>query len=309
MTLPDPPSLTPDERELAQRLARVGPFGEPSPTLDARILAAAHAATVASTAMPKRLPRRWPMALGLAASLVLAVGIAWRLRPLPETRPAYRSEAVWAQRTEAPPAPAPAAVESAAADDSLQPAPANASSMDSGAAVKPQAAEPVPRTPERISRSTVAAPPAPEPAVVLDAPAPPSAPVAAKAADLQLPTAAPTTLPAGGAPQAFGKAASAAPSAASDAAGSDQRQAAAAESSQAGMTQAAAGASATRGDEPLDDIPPATADSPAVRDAWLQRIRALVDSGNGAAARASLREFVRRYPAYPLPEDLHALER
>ena len=306
MTIPDPPSLTAAERELAQRLARVGPHGEPSPVLDARILAAAHAATVASTVMPMRLPRRWPMALGLAASLVLAVGIAWRLRPLPETRPMYRSEAVWSQRTEASSAPA---ADEPAADDRLQPSPPNASAMESGAAAKPQATEPASQTPKRISRSTVAAPPTPETAVVLDEPDAPSAPVAAKAADLQLPPVAPTTPSAGGAPQAFGKAATPAPSATSNAAGSDQRQAATAESNQTGMTQTAAGDSASRGDEPLDDIPPATADSPAVRDAWLQRIHALIDSGDIARARASLREFVRRYPAYPLPEDLRALER
>ena len=75
------------------------------------------------------------------------------------------------------------------------------------------------------------------------------------------------------------------------------------------MAQAATAAPAARSDEPLDDIPPATADSPAVRDAWMQRIRALIDSGDRVRARASLHEFVRRYPTYPLPEDLHALER
>ena len=56
-------------------------------------------------------------------------------------------------------------------------------------------------------------------------------------------------------------------------------------------------------------MPPATVDSPAVRDAWLQRIHRLVDAGDITGARASLREFARRYPDYPLPEDLRALER
>jgi hypothetical protein len=62
------------------------------------------------------------------------------------------------------------------------------------------------------------------------------------------------------------------------------------------------------GDEPEDEVPPATADSPAVRDAWLQRIRGLLGSGDLAGARASLRAFVHRYPDYVLPDDLRALE-
>jgi hypothetical protein len=56
-------------------------------------------------------------------------------------------------------------------------------------------------------------------------------------------------------------------------------------------------------------VPPATAVSRAVRVAWPQRIHGLVAAGDCAGARASLREFVRRYPDYPLPEDLRALAR
>ena len=61
-------------------------------------------------------------------------------------------------------------------------------------------------------------------------------------------------------------------------------------------------------DEPLDAMPPATADAPGVRDAWLSRIRALIDSGDVAGGRRSLHAFVERYPDYPLPEDLRALQ-
>ena len=74
--------LTTEERELAQLTSRLPPHGEPSPALDARILAAAHAAT-APQPVRKHKPR-WPVALGLAASVVFAVGIAWQLRPLQE---------------------------------------------------------------------------------------------------------------------------------------------------------------------------------------------------------------------------------
>ena len=69
----------------------------------------------------------------------------------------------------------------------------------------------------------------------------------------------------------------------------------------------AAADAAWHGDEPLDDVPPATADAPAVRDAWLQRIHGMLDTGDIAGARLSAHAFATRYPAYPLPEDLRAL--
>ncbi|RNF84993.1 hypothetical protein [Montanilutibacter psychrotolerans] len=82
--------LTPEERALADRLTRLGPHDGPPPALDARILAAAHAA-VAAPARPRR--RRW-LALtgmpagglitgvGMAATLVLALGVVWQMRPM-----------------------------------------------------------------------------------------------------------------------------------------------------------------------------------------------------------------------------------
>ena len=57
----------------------------------------------------------------------------------------------------------------------------------------------------------------------------------------------------------------------------------------------------------LDEEPPATADSPGVQEAWLQRIRELLAAGDTEAARNSLVEFRRRYPKYVLPEDLRDL--
>ncbi|HET6784303.1 MAG TPA: hypothetical protein VFH12_10750 [Pseudoxanthomonas sp.] len=75
-----PEPLTPEERELAKLTAHLGPQGEPSSALDARILAAAHAAL--ERKQPPRRKPRWPVAMGLAASVVFAVGTAWQLRPL-----------------------------------------------------------------------------------------------------------------------------------------------------------------------------------------------------------------------------------
>lgn len=72
--------LDAEEAALAEQLARLGPHGEPSPRLDARILAAAHDAV--SEPLRPRQRSRWPLGLGVAASALLAVGIAWQLRPV-----------------------------------------------------------------------------------------------------------------------------------------------------------------------------------------------------------------------------------
>ena len=66
----------PDEQALAALYARL-PRAEPDPALDAIVLAAAARATP-----PRRRPR-WPVALGSAAVLVLAAGVAWQLRDTP----------------------------------------------------------------------------------------------------------------------------------------------------------------------------------------------------------------------------------
>lgn len=86
--------LDPEERALARLLAEAD-SAEPSAGVDARILAAARVpapAVPAGTAPPAigagdgarhRRPRRLPLALGLAASVTLAAGVAWQLREPP----------------------------------------------------------------------------------------------------------------------------------------------------------------------------------------------------------------------------------
>jgi hypothetical protein len=66
--------LAPDEAELAQRL-HVLPGGVPSAHVDAAILAAARAPRPTA---PRSL---WWLALSSAASLVLVVGLVWRMQP------------------------------------------------------------------------------------------------------------------------------------------------------------------------------------------------------------------------------------
>ncbi|MBT2747492.1 hypothetical protein J7J64_13790, partial [Lysobacter sp. ISL-42] len=88
---PDP--LSPEERDLADRLLRLGPNDGPSSALDAKILAAAHAA-VAQTPRARARKTRWPAWIGVAASLSLAVGIAWQLRPMDKAADAMREDEV-----------------------------------------------------------------------------------------------------------------------------------------------------------------------------------------------------------------------
>ena len=61
-------------------------------------------------------------------------------------------------------------------------------------------------------------------------------------------------------------------------------------------------------DEPGEDVPPATVDSPEVREAWLRRIGTLFQAGRNEEAEASLAEFRRRYPDATLSPELRRLE-
>ncbi|NLB14523.1 MAG: hypothetical protein GX826_10990, partial [Gammaproteobacteria bacterium] len=74
------PPLDAEERALADALAGL-PAVEPSPELDARILA--HAARVHAAGNASRRPRRhrWWLGTGLgtAAAAVLAAGVAWQI--------------------------------------------------------------------------------------------------------------------------------------------------------------------------------------------------------------------------------------
>ncbi len=96
MSRPNEP-LSPEERDLAARLARLGGPREPAPALDAMILAAARAAVSEPPLVvapiidppadanvtpfrPRKAKPQWPLGFGLAASLVLAAGIGWRLQ-------------------------------------------------------------------------------------------------------------------------------------------------------------------------------------------------------------------------------------
>ena len=294
----DPP--TAEEQALARRLARLGPHGEPSPALDARILAAAHEAAALDAATPHagmRGPlRRWPVAFGIAASLALAVGIAWQLRPLPQATAAYQTEAPAAS----PAAADNAAVAEAAMASAAAPADATAIARQADAATTLPTAAPT-ASPEAAKATSIAAPAPPPPAERRVEPG-----IAAEAGARSMrATQAPQAFgspPPPAAPMASEKRTGApAPVADADAAG------ALPETDTLDRLQATGTAEAAASDEPDTDVPPATMTSPEARDAWLARIRELVAAGKSDAARASLHEFMHRYPDEPLPDDLRAL--
>lgn len=107
----------PDERELAALYARL-PKSEPDSALDAAVLAQA------TRGLPVRRRPRWPVALGSAAVLVLAVGVAWQVR---DTHP---------EATATLPAPTSGKATSSA-EQMVTPAPAP--QADIGASAKPKA--------------------------------------------------------------------------------------------------------------------------------------------------------------------------
>lgn len=299
--------LSPEERVLRERLARLGPHAEPSPALDARILAAAHAAADTPAQRP-RAPRRWPMALGIAASLTLAVGIAWQLRPVQEATVYDEAAGATAAQAETAPAPQESDAGVAAADQAgavaVEASPAAGTSPtqapDAGARRESRQAVSAPRSAAPRADAPAVGPPAPpEPEVVFDD----AAPADAAAADAAMPApAAPPAVQAVRVPSP--EPAAKAISGETRTRALERNSAAAAESA---TGTAARTAAQSREDALAEDVPPATADSPEVREAWLQRIRELAQAGDTEDARASLREFVHRYPNHPLPDDLRAL--
>lgn len=284
--------LTAEERALAAQLPRLHGSVEPDPTLDARILAAARSAAAAP---PARRPRlRWIAPMAVAASLSLAVGLAWRLQPpaavidqqpmadvlatgLPQARviampadPAQARQAVTAQPA-APPAQPRFASPQAVADIATIP-------PDAAPAPPP----PAPPAPPAASASTSA-----DRAVAGDMVA---APAVAQSSSQGMAKAART----GEAARDSGAAATAPRPQANEAA---RAESAAADEPQPFLA-----------DDPGEEVPPATADSPEVRDAWLRRIGELLQQGRRDDAKASVAEFRRRYPDAPLPPDLQALD-
>jgi len=314
MTHPFHHRLTPEERDLAARLARVGPHGEPPAALDARILAAAHAAV----AKAPRAHRRWPAVLGVAATLAIAIGITWQLRPHDDTAPVLH---------EGPAVAAPAKTTEDAAAPVAEAASADAGNAGASAVMAPAPASesvPAPTLPAAPTPAQQRRAPADKPAqsiAVTGTPAPQrtlSPPEARQASDEPLPlqppaeAAVPTAVmapppPAPPAPPPPARVAAPAPTPLPQSAPAPAM-------SRKAMAQPVAADTATEAALPRINGR-AVRDVPVEEDArleatdWLDRIRLRQLADDMAGARASLALFRRYYPDRAIPEDLAALAR
>lgn len=271
--------LGPEERALASRL-REWSVAPPSDALDARILAQARGAV----ARPARRSRPLLLGLASAATLVLAVGVVWRvleppsaeLAPLPEAVPQMR--ATDADAAGGPgPGSAPAAAE-ALQDDGYRrapvPVPPGSPALQRPVAARESQSGPPPAPPAPAAPPAVMAEPLAEPP--------------AAAARVQPPPAAPPAPPPAPAPAPAGT--------------------------------ASAGEAADRGsrmlgppaaDQERSRVPEARAEGgnalPETPTAAIARIRTLIAAGALAQARAEVARLRQGSPDLILPPDLQAL--
>lgn len=295
--------FTPDEAELARVYAAL-PRIEPSPALDARVLAHARAAVAPAH---KRKPRPWYLmpATGAAAAAVLAAGIGWQVGLFEEASVSERATA-----------PAPAA---AAKQEAMQDAAEERKSVDIDYVRKEAArrsaeadaqAQPQPDAKPRRAVPANAPPPAPP------APPPPQLEVQAQRAQefvpeppeqeappplvFDEPTPMSTPAPAPAVPKP-------AEAARSEAAPSADAAAIATESPNAAEPLGAV-AGAGRESRTRDaGLPPWRQDAELAPDAWLDRIRERVRLGDRQGAQFSLRKFQLDHPTRAIPPELQRL--
>ena len=283
MTRTTRPPLDADEQAIAARLPRLPGRTEPGPSLDAGILAAACAAVASAPPPASKRPalrqRRWIVPTSVAATVAIAAGLTWQLRP-PAMAPAATPAASSAPVAEAdgamtvrmidrplvaPPPPPPPLAEAAPARRVAPPPPPPA--------VAATPSEPAPTALDHFHDEAAGALAAeaasPPPAAAPPAPPPPAPAIQAKAA---------------------------------------AREAAALSRNEAERAADATTLDTVTVDDPGEDVPPATMDSPEAREAWLERIRDLLQAGEVDAAKASLAEFRRRHPGAVLPADLRKLD-
>ncbi|GAB3516642.1 hypothetical protein [Pseudoxanthomonas daejeonensis] len=324
--------LDPEERALARLLAD-SELAEPSAGLDARILAAARASSrPAQVSAPRRRRLRWPATLGLAASVTLAVGVAWQLREPPLPAPAPVRNEVSIQPPEAenaasrpatapvaemapPPAPmtepstrqAPpeqqrVAVAAArertdqrqekAARQAETRAAAEAEQARAQQAAVAAASQRTSQRAEKAARQMAAAPSAALPPPLAAPPVDVAEPRPTDVYQEPSPPAPPAPVADMGAAAGTIPAERARAASADDGFAADPPQAVAADA--AGLSLATATAM-------ID----ADARLPATQ--WLQRIRERVGRGEQELARASMARFVAAHPDVPLPDDLRLL--
>ncbi len=317
---PDP--LSTEERELAAMLARLAPHGVPSPEIDARILSASHGSVAGPRARSVR--PRWPVAIGLAASMVLAVGVAWQLRLLDPAAGDRGPAAAEAWSAEELPAATPAPVSGmpdaspAVMVDAPPDAGASSAEMDSAAPRPgPTIAAPAPKAPAeaRLERETepAAAIAPPQKSLAPPMPAPAYAPPAAPA-----PAGVPSGRVQSKSLDAFGvrqqeaireaEASSARDSgAAAEASMATRRELRVAPISERVQGGASASEVHSMRARRTDLQVPVAADAQLQVGDWLERVRTRYGLGDEEAARRSLLLFVQDHPTEPVPGDLEPL--
>jgi len=299
--------LDADERALAARLPRLHGREEPDAALDARILAAAHAAMSAVPVAKRR--RGWIVPLTAAASVSLAVGLAWQLQapPAPQLAPASAAVAAGGDASDA----SPALMHSIDA-----PPPPHAEFITPAPVPSPARQATPPDHEARIARESAPAEPAAEsrPATPMFVPPPPPAAMADAMPVAAPPPAPPAPLAPLAPPAPVTAQGAMARSAAADVGASATGAAMPAQAKRTRNEAEAAATLDTVTPEQFakavaeDDVPPATMNAPAARDTWLKRIGELQQQGRIDDAKASLAEFRRRYPEAVLPPELRKLE-
>ena len=331
--------LDAEERALRAQLPRLHGRGEPGPLLDASILSAARAAATKAPPRPRR--RSWIMPLSVAATVTVAVGLAWRLQP-PDAAPAFEQAASEYAASEqaaseqaaveyvrpdvassvaAEPAAAPLAADAAARSSRIEAAPAAPELVAPASAPVQRKARTHAVLPSEQELVTQAAPMSAPAAPAPPAPPPPAPSVpriatdsvaseAAMVADAPAPLSAPKPVASSAPPTSQIAARASAQQQAQVIAAEKDAAARIARSKQAASQAARAAAADVQAFEMADDeAPPVSMDMPAAREAWLRRIIELLDQGETQNARESLAEFRRRYPNATLPPRLDALEK
>lgn len=341
MTRHDP--LSPEERELARLLGRGGERA-PSAALDDAILAAARQAvgspeSIADSTAPRTSPvpatrgrQRLSAVMGVAASVVFAVGIAWQLRPDPPPPSMTRADALLGDPAVAPSPDAETTAGTQETDAAAADAADAASTMESAVqdATPPAASAPmplarnVPATPAPTAAAPAPAsgrqavpPSASAPSAHANRPASSQAAPAARAPQSVAPYAAiapPAQAPQPAPPAQAARMMSApAPAAAQEPAATESGAAAYApqEALQRVVVTGQRAASAAKVAAPSLDAAAARAeidaDASLSRRQWLKKIRDRRDAGSVDLARASLERYLRTYPETRVPSDLRPL--
>lgn len=322
----------PDDVTLSQAYQAL-PQPEPSAALDAAILAAARAAvqpTAEVIAFPRRR-RNWTAPLGLAASLVIAVGVGWQLQQSGESQLSKTSEADLSLPAPAsfPAAAAPAAegapAVSTSPESDAQPAPKAQADRRAAANIAPPTeakAAPSAQAERKPASPAFSAMPAPPVVAPLTAPAAPPAPPPPPAF-VAPPAPAPAPAPLIQAPERAEQAAAAkpaAPATAGRAAESVTVTGSAIKRKDLPGTQAEPAAAplerAKSSEEGRPQLrqklaPPAAADkteqAETETERTLQEVRSLLAAGQDSAASTLLQRLHEQKPDYPIPPELRSL--